>query len=461
MAIPDHPEPRHSPHRDSSVSNAEVLAIALPIMVSNATVPLIGFADAAVIGQLGEAYLLGAVAMAATVFNFLYYVFGFLRMGTTGLTAQAVGARDRVDIFGTLARAVILAVAIGACLVLLQTPIKHAALWLLGASDRVASHAGTYIAIRIWAAPAGLTNFALLGWFIGLGRATIAFYLQLFLNGLNISLALLFVLYMEWGVAGVALAAMTAEIIAAGVGLLVAREELRRRNAWASFYAISQFKSVSRFFAVSRDILIRTACLQIAIGFFVSQGARAGDVTLATNAVLFNIVMITIYMIDGFAYAAETLVGQAVGAKRKDQYRVAIRLSTKWALVTSAVLSLLLWATGSLIIDFMTTSEDVRSAARTYLVWAALIPINAVWCFQLDGIFIGATATATMRNMMLIALAIYFAACAIFIPLVANHGLWIGLHILFLARGLTLGWCLPGLGRRLFDAKPGSETYRS
>ncbi len=419
-------------------------------MLSNATVPLIGFADAVVIGQIGQAHLLGAVAMAATIFNVLYYLFGFLRMGTTGLTAQAVGARDSGETAANLARALIMAVVIGLLLVMLQVPIRSVSVWLLGASERVAPHVQSYVAIRIWAAPAGLANFAILGWFIGLGRASIAFYLQLILNGLNIALALLFVLVLEWGVVGVATAALSAEFVAVAIGLIAVRWELRRRNATTTIYAITQFNRLNRLFAVSRDILIRTACLQLAISFFVAQGARAGDVTLATNAVLFNLVMITIYLVDGFAYAAEALVGQAIGARRRDRFRDAIRLAALWAAAVSVGLSFALWFGGGAIIAFMTTSVDVRATARAFLIWAALVPVTAVWCFLLDAIFIGATATAIMRNMMLISLAVYFAVWWIAAPHLANHGLWLALHALFIARGVTLGAALPGLERTLF-----------
>ena len=439
----------------------DVLAIALPITLSNATVPLIGFVDATVIGQLGQAHLLGAVALAATTFNFLYFVFNFLRMGTTGLTAQAVGARDQGEIAANLVGALIMAGAIGLALIVLQAPITNLALQLLGASDRVSQPAATYIEIRIWAAPAGLANFALLGWFIGLGRAGIAFYLQLLLNGINIGLALLFVMVMNWGVPGVASAALIAEYSAAFAGLLIAIKELRRRNASTDLNAILQLFQLRRVFAVSRDIFIRTLSVQIAIMFFVAQGARSGDVTLATNAVLFNLVMITIYMIDGFSYAAETLVGQAVGAKQKQRFRDAIRLSTLGAAIVSLVLAAGLCFLGSWIIDFMTTSADVRETSRIYLVWAAIIPLTSIWCFVLDGIFIGATATATMRNMMIISLFAYFAAWAILAPLWQNHGLWLSLHVLFIVRAVTLAYALPNLERRLFSQTTGLSQHHS
>ena len=432
------------------LTQRDVLAIAVPITLSNATVPLIGFVDSVVIGQLGEAHLLGAIALAATIFNFLYFSFNFLRMGTTGLTAQAAGADNKSEIAASLIRALTLALVIGLALIILQAPIRALALWLMGASERVAAPAATYIAIRIWAAPFGLAHFALLGWFIGLGRATVAFVLQLLLNGLNIALALILVLGFEFGVVGVAFAALASEVIAAIVGLWIAHREIKARNARTTFYAVSQFTQLHTLFNVSRDILIRTACVQIAVSFFVAQGARAGDVTLATNAILFNLVMITIYLIDGFAYAAETLVGQAIGAKARERYRAAIRLSTQGAVVFSVALSVIVWASGRELIDFITTNPDVRAQARTYLLWASLIPVVSVWCFLLDGIFIGATATATMRNTMFVSMVGYFIAWAVLTPTLENHGLWLSLHILFVLRAVTLARALPALERRLF-----------
>ncbi|MEM8972576.1 MAG: MATE family efflux transporter [Pseudomonadota bacterium] len=451
MTIQGHSSEANAHPEQPLLRQRDVLAIAVPITLSNATVPLIGFVDATVIGQLGQAHLLGAVALAATVFNFMYFAFNFLRMGTTGLTAQAVGADNQPEIAASLARALLMAAAIGLGLIVLQAPITSLALNLLGASDRVSDPAATYIEIRIWAAPAGLANFALLGWFIGLSRADIAFYLQLLLNGINIALSLLFVMSFEWGVPGVAAAALIADYAAAVVGLFLAANELSRRSATTNVQAILQVSQLRRVFAVSRDIFIRTLSVQIAITFFVAQGARSGDVTLATNAVLFNLVLITIYMIDGFAYAVETLVGQSVGAGRRQRFRDAIRLSTIGAVVVSLVLSVGLWLLGAWIIDFMTTSTEVREASRIYLVWAAILPLTSIWCFILDGIFIGATATATMRNMMIVSMIAYFAAWAVFEPIWQNHGLWLSLHVLFIVRAVTLAYALPSLERQLFE----------
>ncbi|MGI9525338.1 MAG: MATE family efflux transporter [Hyphomicrobiaceae bacterium] len=430
------------------LTTRHVLAIALPITLSNATVPLIGFVDATVIGQLGETRLIAAVALAAQIFSFLYFIFNFLRMGTTGLTAQATGARDSSEIAANLARALLVACTIGVFLVVLQVPITEIGLWLMGASEHVSNDAREYIYCRIWAAPAALSNFALLGWFFGIGRARLAFVVQLILNGINILLSIIFVLAAGWGIAGVALASVFAEYIAVFLGLFIARRELHILGAHARGYAITQLSELRRLFAVSSDILIRTIGLQIAMSFFVAQSARTGDLALASNHVLLNIVLITVYMIDGFAFAVETLVGQSIGARDRTRFRDAIRLSAQGALVTSGVLSLFLWTSGPVLIDFMTTSVEVRSAAREYLIWAALVPVASVWCFMLDGIFIGATATSTMRNMMLISLVGYFLAWAILMPAFQNHGLWLSLHILFLLRAITLGWALPGLYSR-------------
>lgn len=440
--------------RGGDLTHRDVLWIALPIMLSNATVPLIGFADATVIGRLGQTHLLGGVALGANLFNVLYFVFAFLRMGTTGLTAQAVGARQGSEIAASLMRPLLGAVLIGLMLIILQVPIIRLALWAFGPSDRVGEVARSYFDIRIWAAPAGLINFVLIGWFIGLGRASVTFYLQLLLNGLNILLAVIFVVGLEWSVPGVGLAALLAEYTAIAIGLAVALRELRRRRATTTRLAIFEASKLKQLFAISRDILIRTACLQAAFAFFVAQGARAGDVTLAANAVLHSMMAITVYMIDGFAYAAETLVGQAIGAQRRKIFRDAIRMTTVWAFALAALLSIGLFIGGGMVIDFMTTSAEVRNASRIFLIWTALVPLTSVWCFQLDGIYIGATDTATMRNMMLLAVLFYFATWFALGPFLGNHGLWLSIHVFFVARAVGLAWALPGLERRRFRERP-------
>lgn len=451
--------PRTEPLPDAArqpgrLRQREVGAIALPIILSNATVPLVGYVDTFVIGQrVGAAHLIGGVALAGVIFSKLYWIFSFLRMGTTGLTAQAAGAGNVPEITANLLRALVVAACAGLVMIAAQTGLLALFVWLMGASAEVNAVVATYFSIRIWAAPAALANFALLGWFIGLGRAHIAFVLQLLLNGVNIGVALVLVIVLDWGVVGVAIAALLADLVAVAAGLWVAARELRRRGAVLGEARIADRVVLREMFNVNRDVTIRTACLIIATAFFVAQGARAGDLALAANAVLLAITMIFIHMLDGFAFAAETLVGQAIGAGRRDRYHDAIRVSTLWGVGCALTFSAVLWFGGGALIDFTTQDPPVRELARSYLGWAALVPIVGIWAYQLDGIFVGATGTAEMRNTAIISLGIYFAAWAALTPAFGNHGLWASLLVLLAARAVTLGACLPGLGRRKFGAQ--------
>ncbi|MEO1207090.1 MAG: MATE family efflux transporter [Pseudomonadota bacterium] len=428
---------------DGPINSRQVLAIAVPITLSNATTPLIGFVDTAVIGQLGQAHLIGAVAVSANIFSLLFWAFGFLRMGTTGLTAQAVGADDQSEVAANLVRPMIIGLAAGAALILLQWPLAEAAFALVSATDAVTDEARTYFTVRIWAAPAALMNYALLGWFIGQARADIAFGLQLLLNGINLVLSVLFVLVFEWGVAGVAAAVVIAELAAlfAG-GYLATRQLVNRGQDWRKTDILNPEK-FTQVLTVNGDIMVRTLCLLAIFFIMTASAARADELTLAANAILLAITAVTVYFLDGYAYAAETLVGQAVGAQDKNRFIAAGKLSTIWAAVTSLILSAAIFSAAPAIIDFMTTDAAVREAARTYLPWAALTPILGVWCFQLDGIFIGATATRAMRNMMILSLIVFLAAWWGLSGLYGNHGLWAALMISYIARAILLAGCLP------------------
>jgi multidrug resistance protein, MATE family len=431
-----------------------VLAIAAPMIFSNVTTPLIGVVDTAVIGQLGAAHLIGAVAVGATIFTFFYWAFGFLRMGTTGLTAQASGAERNREVLATLYRALLVAGTAGVAIILLQWPIAEAAFALMGASPDVDKAARTYFVIRIWSAPAALANYALVGWFIGLGRAGMAFRLQLLLNLTNIGLDTLFVLGFGWGVAGVAAGTLIAETGAALVGLAVALHAASglRIRLWRVFNAAK----LRRMIAVNGDIMIRTLSLLFAFSFFTAQGARAGDLILAANAILMHFLSVSAYFLDGVAYATEALTGKAIGARNRVRFADAVRLSSIWAAVLSCALGSAFWLGGGWLIDVITLNEVVRDLARTYLSWAALAPVIGVACFQLDGIFIGATRTRDMRNMMLVSLVIYLLAWAALTPPLGNHGLWAALMTLFVARAMTLAAHLPALMRDAF--KDGSSS---
>ena len=425
-----------------------MLAIALPMIFANVTTPLIGAVDTAVIGQLGTAHLIGAVAVGATIFTFFYWAFGFLRMGTTGLTAQASGAERNREVMATLYRALLVAGAAGTAIIFLQWPIAEAAFALMGASPKVDDAARTYFAIRIWSAPAALANYALVGWFIGLGRAGMAFRLQLLLNLTNIGLDSLFVLGFGWGVAGVAAGTLIAETGAALVGLAVALRAAKglRIRLWRVFNAAK----LRRMIAVNGDIMIRTLSLLFAFSFFTAQGARTGDLILAANAILMHFLSVSAYFLDGVAYATEALTGKAVGARNPARFAEAVRLSSIWAAALSVMVGAVFWLGGGSVIDAMTVNEAVRAVAPEYLIWAAVAPIIGVACFQLDGIFIGATRTRDMRNMMLVSLAVYLLAWAALTPSFGNHGLWGALMILFIVRALTLAVRFPALKRDAF-----------
>jgi multidrug resistance protein, MATE family len=444
------PTPARQP---SGIGHGDVLRIALPITLSNATVPLIGFVDTAVIGQLGQPHLMGGVAVGSLVFTMLYWAFGFLRMGTTGLTAQAYGAGESREIAGHLLRALMLAAVGGVLIILLQWPIRQSALWLTGGSGDVVAAARLYYDVRIWAAPAGLVNFALLGWFVGLGRAGTAFVLQLLLNLGNVGLAIVLVLGLGYGVAGVGAAALVAEYVAAVVGIGVALATARHLAVFAPLRDAVDARKLRRSFAINVDITLRTMATFLVLTFFTAQGAAAGDVTLAANALLINIKNIVVYLLDGFAFAVEALVGRAVGARDRATFRRAIVLSTWWAAIFALVLSAGIWFAGSAVIAMSAKSPGVQAAASTFLLWAALSPIVGVWCFQLDGIFIGATRTRDMRNMMLVSVAAFFLAWSVLGPVFGNHGLWASWMVFYIARAATLYTRLGGLERSAFGGR--------
>lgn len=453
---PDSPHMQTSENtRRTAVTHRTVMAIALPIMASNISIPLLGIVDTAVVGQLGDAYYIGAVAVGAMIFSFLFWGFGFLRMGTTGLTAQADGAGDNDELRAVLGRALAIAAVAGIALILLHAPVGWIAFAMVDASGEVESHARSYFAIRIWSAPATLANYAILGWFIGLDRTPVAFTLQIILNGLNMALNALLVLVFDLKVEGVAIGTVIAETAAAGTGFYLVARELRRRAGLWNAALIRDAGKLRRTLAVNRDIMIRSLCLIFAISFFTVRGARFGDTTLAANAVLWNLFHLTSYLLDGFAFAAEVFVGKAVGARDSGRFRRAVAISSLWAGVVSMFVAAAFILFGGVFIDLLTVNEEVRAAARHYLPWVVLAPVAAVACFQLDGIYVGATRTNDMRNMMVLSLAIYFAAWWILEAAYGNHGLWASMIVLFAARGATLGIRYPVLLRDTF-ARPAS-----
>lgn len=443
----------------TSLRRKDVLLIAGPIIVSNLSTPLLGLADTAVIGNLGDPALLGAIAIGGMIFSFVYWGFGFLRMGTTGLVAQAAGAGDQTEVVAALYRAALLAVGIGIALVICQYPISAAAFRLIDGSAAVESAAATYFTIRIWAAPVSLLNLVFLGYLLGHQRATTILVLQLLLNGTNIILDILFVVVLDWGVAGVAWATVTAECLAAAVGIL-----LVHRHRLASYPVLQltwqrvlDIPAMKRTLSVNRDIMIRTLCLIFAFAWFTNEGAGAGDVMLAANAILMQFVSFSAFFLDGYALAAESLTGNAVGARDHNLLQRTLRYISELGFTTAVGLTLAIVLAGPMVIDLLTTATDVRAASRDYLLWAVAAPTVSLWCYLLDGIFIGATCTREMRNAMVISLLGFLGAWYVFSGWLGNHGLWLSLHCYFVVRALTL---LAYLARvlNLTESEPTART---
>jgi MATE family multidrug resistance protein len=433
-------------HPPRPITHRRILAIAVPIVLSNATVPILGAVDTGVVGQLGDPVPIGAVGIGAVILSAVYWIFGFLRMGTVGLTSQALGAEDRGEADALLSRALLIGFSGGALLVVLQAPVFAAAFAISPASDQVESLARDYMTIRIWSAPAAIAIFGITGWLIAAERTRAVLVMQLWMNGLNIALDLVFVIGLGWGVEGVAIATFLAEWSGLALGLWFCGDAFRR-PFWKQWTRILDRARLWHMAAVNRDILLRSLFLETIFVSFLFFGADFGDVPLAANQVLLQFVHIFAYALDGFAFSAETLVGNAKGRRDPSRLRRSAILTSIWGVVVAVMLAIAVAVFGAAVIDLMTTSPEVRAEAKTYLPWVIATPILGVAAFQLDGIFIGATQVRDMRNMMFISAVIYFTAAASLIPILGNHGLWLSLLISYAARAALLGWKYPKLER--------------
>ncbi len=435
------------------VTHRRVLAIAFPIVLSNATIPIIGAVDTAVVGQLGLAAPIGAVGLGAVIISTLYWIYSFLRMGTTGLVAQSRGAGDAPETGALLMRALLIGLAGGAVYVLLQWPLTALAFRIAPASDEVEGLTQTYLSIRIWGAPAAIAIYAVNGWLIGMERTRAVLLLQLWMNGLNVALDLWFVLGLGWGVGGVAAATVIAEVSALGFGLWLCRDAFAGAQ-WQNWARVFDRARLRRMMAVNSDILLRSLLLQVSFTSFLFLGADLGDLTLAANQVLLQFVQFMAYALDGFAFAAEALVGTALGARDPARLRRAALVASGWGVGLSVPLGLGLFAAGPWIIDLMAKAPEVQAEARLYLPWLLVAPIGGAAAWMLDGIFIGATRTRAMLHAMVVAVAIYAAAVALLLPIFGNHGLWAALMVLNLARAATLALRYPALERAAAGHRP-------
>lgn len=432
------------------LNHGTILRIAIPIMVANVTEPMIGVVNTAVVGQLPGTHLVGGVAVGSLIFSFLFWGFGFLRLSTSGLSAQASGAENPSEVAAVFWRSLLIAVVVGLSLILLSPLLKPLSISLMGGSPEVQAAASIYFSSRIWAAPAALANFTIMGWFIGQGRTTVTLFTQLALNVTNMAFSALLVLSFDFNIAGVGMAVLIAEYTGVAIGLWFVFRRLRVLQQPFYRFFIFSITKIKDLLSANADMMIRTVCLLFAFAWFTSRGARNGDTTVAANMVLLHMYQVAAHLIDGLAYAAEALVGQAIGAKDQPRYRKAIILSTLWVMVVGAISSVLIWLLAPTFIDLMTVNEEVRSFARGFIFWAAIMPFLGAACFLYDGIFTGAMATRDMRNMMIVSLVIYLVAWFVLQPHYGNHGLWAALSVFFIARSVSFAARLPAIQRRVF-----------
>lgn len=433
------------------VTHRLVLAIAIPMTLGFMTTPLLGLTNTAVVGRMGNAEALAGLAIGAMLFDLILGSFNFLRASTTGLTAQAYGRRDQHEQQAVFARAMISALGCGLALLCLSPLLMAAGLRLMGAEGAIAEATGTYFSIRMLAAPAALANYAILGFVLGRGQGNIGLLLQAIINGINILLSIYLGLTLDWGVAGGAWGTMAGETVGALAGLFIVLRGFGKaaRPAWSEVFSRHR---LAELFALNRDILIRTFVLIGAFTIMTRIGTSFGAVTLAANAVVMNFFLLSGYYLDGLANAAEQIIGRAIGAHYRPAFDRGLKLTTLWSFGLAAIGSAFFFLAGPWLISVLTTSPEVRQAAETYLPWAAVTGLTGALAFLMDGVFIGATWSADMRNRMLISFAGYLLMLAVFVPLFGNHGLWLGMNAFLLFRGFFLAMLVKPRADQTFRA---------
>ena len=415
--------------------NREILRLAIPNIISNISIPLLSSVDTLLMGHLSAAHL-GAVGIGSMIFNFFYWNFGFLRMGTTGITAQALGRQDNPHISKTLGRAFLIAMVIAVLLLVLQHPIGELSFSLMNVLDDQRDMVASYFYIRLYAAPATLGLYALFGWFFGMQNAIYPLILTVFINVVNIVCSVLFVYYLQWDIAGVA----WGTVIAQYAGLLLALGLIAYRYKdylkGLQVKALLHVEEMKRFLYINRDIFLRTVCLTFAFAFFYSKSSEAGDMVLATNVILMQFLNWMSYGIDGFAYASESLTGKYFGAKNTSKFKKAVTYSFIWGGGIAVLYSLFYGLGGDFLLGLFTNQEEVRVFARSYLFWMVITPIAGFWSYIWDGVFIGMTASKAMRNSMVLSLGIYLLVYYLFQDWETTNLLWIALIMFLVARGV-------------------------
>jgi multidrug resistance protein, MATE family len=419
--------------------NKEILRLAIPNIISNLTVPLLGMVDMALMGRMGSPVYIGAIALGGIIFSVVYMGFGFLRMGTTGFTAQAYGRGNTLQIGYALYRALTIALLIALLLIVLQKQLGWFSFFLLDGSEEVKSLASTYFLIRIWAAPATLGLYAFMGWFVGMQNTLIPMYIAIAINLLNIAFNLIFVVWLGMDVDGVAWGTVLAQYS----GLLLAigfyLKKYSKYRIKLSLPLLIEKSELQRFFKVNADILIRTMLLILTLSFFTSKSAGIGDEVLAINSIILQFFFLFSYFMDGFAYAGEALTGKFIGSGNKQKLIKLIKHIFAWGLSLSLPFMLLYAFIPSLLIGLITNDVNLIDSSKPFHVWMLLIPVTTFGAFIWDGIFVGATASTAMRNSMLIAvLLVFFPAWMLLNNVWENHGLWIAFHLFMLSRAVTM-----------------------
>ena len=412
----------------------QILQIALPSIVSNITVPLLGMIDVAIVGHMGSPVYIGAVAVGSMIFNLVYWLFGFLRMGSSGLTAQALGRRDFTEVTRLLVRSVSIALGIALLLILFQVPLKWLMFWLIGPTSDVVPFASTYFNIVIWGAPASLALFSLMGWYIGMQNTRFPMMISIMQNIVNILASLTLVYGFGMKIEGVAFGT----VIAQYAGLLMAVGLLARNYSrlFRYFRKDRLFRKMGAFFAINRDIFLRTLCLVAVNLFFTAAGARQGAVILSVNTVLIQLYLFFSYFMDGFAYAGEALGGKAYGAHNITAFHETLRRLWMWMLIVTLAYTLLYMVGGSWIVALLTDEAQVIETSREYIWWAWLIPAAGCVAFIWDGIFIGITATRGMLVSSFVSAIVFFAVYLLSEKTLGNHGLWLAQIVYLAMRGI-------------------------
>ncbi|NIB39520.1 MATE family efflux transporter [Pseudomaricurvus alkylphenolicus] len=431
------------------LQHKSVLALAWPLILSNISVPLLGMVDTAILGHLPQAQYLSAVAVGASILSIVFWAMGFLRMGITGLAAQAWGQQNHIQLDALLMRSAVLAVVVGLLLMAIRTPLLGISLTLMQPSAEAAALAQSYGEIRMLGAPAVLLNFVIVGWFIGRQNTRVPMLIVLTTNVINILLDVVFILGLELNSDGAALATLCAEVSGLCIGIIcVLRAEPRMLERLRQV-SISNWRHYRRLLGVNRHLFIRTACLLFTIAFFTAQGSRQGDSTLAANSIIFQLLMLLSYGLDGIAHSAEALVGKAFGRRDPKLFSEILATTGVWSLVIAVGMSLFFWIAQGWLISLFTDIQNVLEILNIYFVWLYALPLLCVWAFWLDGVYIGAGGSRVMQYSMMFSVFIVFLPSWWLSQSWQNHGLWLAFSLFNLSRGVTLALCLPSLRGRL------------